>query len=61
MRQNTRNADEQVVVDLEVGEDSGVGTVFVGFETTDGAEYVLCRGEPPLSVSLHGRVPEKEA
>jgi len=60
MRLNAREADEQMQLDLEVGEDSGVGTVFIGFETTDGSEYVLCRSEPPLSVSIHGKVPTEE-
>ena len=55
MNKDDGNNKKPAYVDLELDEDTHVDSVYVGFETEEGEERVLCEVSPPVSLSIQGR------
>jgi hypothetical protein len=43
-----------IEVTLTIEEADNIGQLFIGFEETDGTEFVLATAEPPATVKLKG-------
>lgn len=56
------NESSPITITFEIERSDLINKVFIGYETTDGAEHILASAAPPVSSELWGSpaLPEEE-